>query len=103
MSQSPRLELLEWLKPVQDPELHMSLVDLGLIYDAALDEAGKALVKMTLTSPGCPAADYLIHLVKERLLEKEGISEAQVELVWEPQWNPAEMASEECKEVLGLW
>jgi len=96
------LNLKDWLKPVQDPELSMSLVDLGLIYEAELEE-DTAQVKMTLTSPGCPASDYLVEQVRRRLLEHEQVTKAEVEIVWEPKWNPQEMASEECKEALGLW
>tara|TARA_Y100000590_G_C15670444_1_gene996049 strand:- start:1031 stop:1327 length:297 start_codon:yes stop_codon:yes gene_type:complete len=96
-------ELMEWLKPVQDPELHMGLVDLGLIYDVVLDPSGLARVQMTLTSPGCPMADHLVNSVKERLMSHQQVKEVDVSIVWEPQWNPAEMASEEAKEVLGIW
>lgn len=96
-------EIKEWLKPVQDPEVMMSLVDLGLIYEAEMASDKMAKVKMTLTSPGCPAADYLVEQVKHRLKEHENIEEADVEIVWEPQWNPAEMASDEVKDALGIW
>lgn len=95
--------LMDWIRPVQDPELFMSLVDLGLIYKAEEEEPGKVRVEMTLTSPGCPAADYMVHQVKERLLEHEKVNEADVEIVWEPKWDPKEMASEEAKDSLGIW
>lgn len=98
-----KASLMEWLRPVQDPELFLSLVDLGLVYDCALEGDQKVKVKMTLTSPGCPAAGMLVEQVKSRLLEHEVIQEADVELVWEPRWDPHEMASEEAKEALGLW
>lgn len=93
----------EWLKPVEDPELFMSLVELGLIYDVTLSEPGHAHVKMTLTSPGCPAAGYLVEQVKKRMLEHEEIKEAEVEIVFEPKWDPKTMASDECKDKLGIW
>lgn len=95
--------LKEWLRPVMDPELHMSLVDLGLIYECVPSASGNVKVKMTLTSPGCPAGDYMIQAVRSRLKEHEGVEEADVEIVWEPKWNPAEMASDEVKDKLGIW
>ena len=80
----------------------MSLVDLGLIYDVAFQE-GYAHVRMTLTSPGCPAGEYLYEEVKKRTLEHSQVQEAEVEIVWDPPWDPRTMASEEVKEVLGIW
>jgi len=93
----------DWLRPVQDPEIMMSLVDLGLIYHTKMKTKDHAVTLLTLTSPGCPFGPMLIQSVKDRLLEKEGINEATVEVVWEPRWDPATMASEECKETLGIW
>lgn len=95
-------ELREWLRPVQDPELFMSLVDLGLIYSAAI-ENGSALAKMTLTSPGCPSAGFLVEEVKRRLLAYPGVTTAEVMLVFEPKWDPRTMASDEVKDRLGIW
>jgi metal-sulfur cluster biosynthetic enzyme len=94
--------LLDWLKPVQDPELFLGLVDLGLIYSVTV-ENGNVQVKMTLTSPGCPAADHLVSEVKKRLLEYPGIQSADVSVVFEPKWDPRVMASDEVKDRLGIW
>ncbi|HEY8279491.1 MAG TPA: metal-sulfur cluster assembly factor [Bdellovibrionota bacterium] len=94
--------LLEWLRPVQDPELFMGLVDLGLIYGIDFKD-GKADVRMTLTSPGCPAADHLVSEVKKRLLEYPGVTAADVMVVFEPKWDPRTMASDEVKDRLGIW
>lgn len=94
--------LRDWLRPIEDPELNMSLEELGLIYDIRIQE-GNVDVDMTLTSPGCPAADYLVQQVKDRLEEHESVKTAKVQLVWEPKWDAKEMASEEAKEKLGLW
>ena len=100
----PSEALKEWLRPIEDPEIQMSLVDLGLIYECSLDlVAGRAHVQMTLTSPGCPAADYLVDQVKKRVLEYPEIKEADVQLVFEPQWDPRTMASDEVKDKLGIW
>jgi metal-sulfur cluster biosynthetic enzyme len=94
--------LLEWLRPIQDPELFLGLVDLGLIYK--IDLAGEAAtVTMTLTSPGCPAADHLVSEVKKRTLEYPGIKEANVLVVFDPKWDPRTMASDEVKDRLGIW
>lgn len=93
----------DWLSPLEDPELQLSLVGLGLIYEVKVDESKKASVKMTLTSPGCPAGDYIVDEIKGRMLEHPNVDEAQVEIVWSPKWDPTEMANEDCKEALGIW
>jgi metal-sulfur cluster biosynthetic enzyme len=94
--------LLEWLRPIQDPELFLGLVDLGLIYSIVV-EGESASVKMTLTSPGCPAAGYLVEQVKSRLLEYPGVTKADVLVIFEPKWDPRTMASDEVKDRLGIW
>ncbi len=94
--------LMEWLRPVEDPELFLSLVDLGLIY-TILNEAGSVNVKMTLTSPGCPSAGYLVDQIKQRLLEHPEVKAADVMIVFEPKWDPRTMASDEVKDRLGIW
>lgn len=93
---------LEWLSPIEDPELFLKLTDLGLIYEVSLVE-GVAAVKMSLTSPGCPAADHLVGEVKKRMLEYPGVKEANVLVVFEPKWDPRTMASDEVKDRLGIW
>lgn len=104
-------KIREWLKPVEDPEMHLSLVELGLIYGIDMEptedgQKANVYVKMTLTSPGCPAAGYLVDQVKKRVEEypdQPAIHQVYVELVWEPKWDPRVMASEECKDQLGIW
>lgn len=96
--------LLEWIHPVQDPEMLISIVDLGLVYEASLSDDGKsATVIMTLTSPHCPVADVFVNNVRTRLLEYPGIETAEVKLVFEPKWDPKTMASDEVKDKLGIW
>jgi metal-sulfur cluster biosynthetic enzyme len=95
--------LFEWLKPVMDPELNLSLVELGLIYEAVIEEENHVFIRMTLTSPGCPVGPELVGNVKKRALEHPGVKGAEVEVVWEPKWDPSTMASEDCKDVLGIW
>ena len=96
-------QLREWLIPVEDPEMRVSVIDLGLVYLAEMETDTKARVEMTLTSPNCPVAGMFIDNVKKRLLEYPGVTEAEVKLVFEPKWDPKTMASDEIKERLGIW
>ena len=96
--------VLEALRPVHDPELMISIVDLGLIYDVAVAEDGKKLeVKMTLTSPGCPIGPELMAAVDHTARLVPGVEDVHVQLVWEPAWDPTKMASESAREQLGIW
>ena len=82
----------EGLYEVEDPEMPISVVDLGLIYDVTVGD-GVATVTMTLTYTGCPARDYLQADVRQAAARPEGVNEAEVELVWSPEWN-LEMVTE---------
>lgn len=95
--------LKEWLKPVEDPELFISLVELGLIYEVEPKPEGKVDVRMTLTSPGCPAGPQILDMIKRRLLEHSEVKDVTVQIVFTPKWDPREMASEEAKDKLGIW
>jgi probable FeS assembly SUF system protein SufT len=101
------LEEAVWsqLKTVFDPEIPVNVVDLGLIYDCQLThpEEGvtKALVKMTLTAPGCGMGPTIAADARGKILTLEGIDEAEVELVWDPAWNQS-MISEAGRMKLGL-
>ncbi|MCB1180310.1 MAG: DUF59 domain-containing protein [Leptospiraceae bacterium] len=88
---------------VEDPELHISIAELGLIYGVSVDENSKAHVKMTLTSMACPAGPYLKSEVLSAALKVEGISDAEVEVVWTPKWDPRLMATEDAKAELGIY
>ena len=93
-------DVQEALKTVEDPEAGMNILDLGLVY--AIDvEPGKVRVAMTMTSPACPAASYLVDeaVAAIRAIAPEG-SDVQVELVWEPPWTPERM-SEEARNFFG--
>jgi metal-sulfur cluster biosynthetic enzyme len=79
------------LRGVKDPELNLNIVDIGLVYDIAIDEAGHVQVKMTLTSPGCPAGPEIVGDVKRTIEDLEGVTGAEVEIVWEPYWTPERM------------
>ncbi|MBI3396512.1 MAG: DUF59 domain-containing protein [Spirochaetia bacterium] len=103
-AQPDSLEEAVWTQvaTVEDPEIYMSIVELGLVYDVQVDEHKKAHVKMTLTSMGCPAGPYLLSAVHAAATKVEGITDADVEIVWTPKWDPREMASEEAKMMMGI-
>ena len=79
------------LRQVKDPELNLNIMDIGLVYDVEVSEAGDVHVKMTLTSPGCPAGAEIIGDVKNVVGELEDVKSVDVELVWEPYWTPERM------------
>jgi len=95
-------ELMDKLRDVIDPELGLSVVDLGLIYDVAFDD-GDVLVKMTLTSPGCPLGPIIRGEAYAQLKELPGVKDVDVQIVWSPPWDPRTMASEDVKMALGIW
>ncbi|MGH7646132.1 MAG: metal-sulfur cluster assembly factor [Gemmatimonadales bacterium] len=77
----------EALRDVKDPELDLNIVDLGLVYDVELDE-GEVRVKMTLTSPGCPAGPMITNDAYRVLRALPGVRDVDIEIVWEPYWTP---------------
>lgn len=79
------------LRAVKDPELNLNIIDIGLVYDVEVRETGDVLVKMTLTSPGCPAGGEIIEDVQQVVGDLEGVTSAEVELVWDPYWTPERM------------
>lgn len=86
-------DILELLRQVVDPELHMNIVDLGLVY--GVNQVGSTIqVEMTLTSPGCPYGPYILHGVKHSLLPMQGIEDVEIEIVWDPPWGPDKMTEE---------
>ncbi len=93
------------MKQVYDPEIPVDIVNLGLIYDCAIDEsdseAVKVHVKMTLTAPGCGMGPVIAADAQARIMTLDNIEEAEVEVVWEPAWNQ-DMISEEGKMKLGM-
>ena len=82
--------ILETLRQVVDPEIDCNIVDLGLIYGTRID-GRRVTVKMTLTTPGCPMHESIAWGVKNALLNLEAVEEAEVEIVWDPPWNPSMM------------
>lgn len=79
------------LRQVKDPELGLNILDIGLVYDVAVNEEGAVHVKMTLTSPGCPSGAEIMQDAKTVIEELDGVTSAEIELVWEPYWTPDKM------------
>ena len=88
------------LKEVLDPEIGINIVDLGLIYDVEVDKA-QVNIKMTFTTPACPLLGYIVNNVQSKVRELKGVSDVQVQFVWEPRWTPERM-SKDAKKQLGL-
>ena len=80
--------VVDALRTVYDPEIPVNIYDLGLIYDLRIDEGNKVLVKMTLTTPACPVAGQMPSMVEKAVSHVDNIAECEVELVWDPAWNP---------------
>ena len=91
----------ECLREVVDPELGISVVDLGLIYDVKIDN-NNVVVKMTLTSPGCPVGAVIQAQCHQAVKKLPWAKEVNVQLVWIPRWDPKTMASEDAKMDLGI-
>lgn len=89
------------LKGIRDPELPVNIYDLGLVYDLAVSDAGEVTIQMTLTSPGCPVAQTFPAQVTAALEAVPGVTQARVELVWEPPWDQGRL-SEAARLELGL-
>ncbi|MBI4063977.1 MAG: DUF59 domain-containing protein [Elusimicrobia bacterium] len=95
-------EVAKALQPVVDPEIHLSIVDLGLIYGIEIKEEGSVNVLMTLTTPMCPYGPMLQEAAKKTVEEVPGVKEAKIQLIWDPAWDPHQMCSEEAKFELGI-
>ncbi|MEZ4774438.1 MAG: DUF59 domain-containing protein [Bacteroidia bacterium] len=93
--------VIEVIKTVYDPEIPVNIWELGLIYDVNISDEGKAHILMTLTAPACPAAEMLPEEIKEKTMGIQGISEAEIEITFEPPWTK-EMMSEEAMLELGF-
>ncbi|MBI4080830.1 MAG: DUF59 domain-containing protein [Candidatus Levybacteria bacterium] len=95
-------EIIGALKTVDDPELHLNIYDLGLIYDIAIDQdAGKVEIMMTLTTPGCPLSFVFEEWIPDAVKKVPGVKDVKIELVWEPPWDPDKI-SDDAKEELGM-
>lgn len=95
-------EIVEQLKSVFDPEIPVNIYELGLIYDVDIQPGGDVHIKMTLTSPACPVAGSLPGEVQQKVESVPGVASADIELVWDPAWNPS-MMSEAARLQLGMF
>lgn len=93
--------IIEMLKTVFDPEIPVNVYDLGLIYKIDVEESGTVSIDMTLTAPNCPAADFIMEDVRQKVESVQGVNAATVNLVFEPEWDK-DMMSEEAKLELGF-
>ncbi len=95
-------EVIEALRSVYDPEIPVSIFELGLIYDVIINNDSDVVIKMTLTAPACPVAETLPVEVEEKVRQIPGVKSARVEIVWDPPWDMSRM-SDEAKLELGLF
>ena len=98
---SKKEQIIEEIKKIYDPEIPVNIYELGLIYDIKVENDNFAKIKMTLTTPNCPAAETLPQEVKDSAIQVEGINDVDLELVWDPPWNK-DMMSEAAKLELNL-
>jgi len=89
-----RQRIVEALKNVYDPEIPIDVWNLGLIYEINIKDEGVVDVKMTLTAPGCPVANMILYQVMDALQNVEGVKDVNVELVFDPPWDPTKMTEE---------
>ena len=94
-------DVMEVLGDIYDPEIPIDIVNLGLVYQVAI-EGSRVDIDMTMTSPGCPAAAQIVAEAKYLVEEIEGVSEVNIEIVWDPPWDPGKM-SEAAKESMGMF
>lgn len=91
----------EAIKEIIDPEIGINIVDMGLIYEVDIDDT-TVDIKMTLTSPGCPAGGQIVNGTQHVTQQLEGVDEVNVQVVWTPRWTP-ELMSEEARDELGIF
>ena len=103
MTELTEKKITEVLKKVLDPEIGLSIVDLGLIYDINIEDGGKVRIRMTLTTPACPYGEVLVNQAHRSVAGLDGVTEVEIKLVWDPPWDPKEMCSDTAKDVLGIW
>ena len=99
-------DVLTKVDEVEDPELELSIVELGLVYDVRFEEKSEGLhaeVDLTLTSPGCPAAPEIMAAAHRAALLTEGLDSVHINLVWTPRWDPKIHATEDARMDMGIW
>jgi FeS assembly SUF system protein len=95
-------EIVAALKTVYDPEIPADIYELGLIYKVDIADDRGVTVDMTLTTPNCPSAAELPHMVEDAVASVPGVREAKVNLIWDPPWDPSRM-TDEARLVLNMW
>ncbi|MBH52374.1 MAG: aromatic ring hydroxylase [Chloroflexi bacterium] len=100
-SQVTKEQVIDALRDVYDPEIPVNVYDLGLIYAMDIDNENQVSITMTLTAPGCGMGPYIAQNAEWRVAEIDGVVDVQVEMVFDPPWNP-EMLTPEGKILLGL-
>ncbi|WP_334167390.1 iron-sulfur cluster assembly protein [Phocaeicola paurosaccharolyticus] len=93
--------IVEMLKTVYDPEIPVDIYNLGLIYNIDLHDDGEVVIDMTLTAPNCPAADFIMEDVRQKVDSIEGVTSSVINIVFEPEWDK-DMMSDEAKLDLGF-
>ena len=94
-------KIVAMLKTVYDPEIPVNVYDLGLIYKIDVSDTVEVVLDMTLTAPNCPAADFIMEDIRQKVESVEGVTAATINLVFEPEWDK-DMMSEEAKLELGF-
>ena len=94
-------KIVTMLKTVYDPEIPVNIYDLGIIYKVDIDEERNVRIDMTLTAPNCPAADFILEDVRQKIESIDGVKSVEVNLVFEPEWD-RDMMTEEAKLELGM-
>lgn len=94
-------KIVEVLRTCFDPEIPVNIYDLGLVYEVKVAPEGRAYIRMTLTSPGCPVAGELVEEIEAKAAAVEGVEGVEVDLVWDPPWDQS-MLSEAARLQLGL-
>lgn len=94
-------QVIEALRSCFDPEIPVNIYELGLVYDVKVDPSGAVEIKMTLTSPACPVAQSLPAEVEAKIKAVPGVTDARIEVVWDPPWEPSKM-SEAARLQLGM-
>ena len=102
MTNALKQKVIAAIQTVYDPEIPINIWEVGLIYEVNVDDAGKAHVLMTLTSPNCPVAESLPNDVKTVVAAVKGVTSSEVEITWDPPWDP-EMMSETAQLELGFY
>ncbi|MCB0630618.1 MAG: SUF system Fe-S cluster assembly protein [Lewinella sp.] len=94
--------IIEVIKTVYDPEIPVDIYELGLIYDIEITEEGQVIIKMTLTTPMCPVADSLPMEVQEKIMGVEGVTDVDLQVVFDPPWSK-DLMSEEARFALDMF